>query len=483
MQDACSGTDVMAMLETKLSAADTFASDLWNQWEMGLDPSTFSTDLGHLRDFITLNSMAIMKAVQRWDNKQTENLQSKVADLLQSCVTRSIERLDALQSTVSATLRERETKAAALAIEVDPVTAAADDPPPPTVHILQALGAVREAWHGLHEELERCKYRCWLTGMSRPCGPDSQPEPESPTTAVWRRVAARHDEAFRGCRPPPDLPPTALMHLGHLVDHVTEALPAQAQAQPVLTYLLRVSGWSVEGRASVSESPYALVPWLCVTSPEGVGPLFVDLRFRDKFLALRQSPRLAQLLCSLPAAFVGRPEVMGKAVRWCGAILQESFRLLGMTVPPWRTPRHLLDFYARHVEADLDPALSELDAALRSLPNAPVAAAADAMASEVRGWATAATQTQTQSPLSPFLSAPTAAALLRHLEHTHATAGCELGICHCPDPQGALDFEKVMPHRPRSPSPSAPSQLSQLLQGTPRRTSPLQTLGRLMQQR
>eukprot|EP00667_Euglena_gracilis_P007979 EG_transcript_8076 len=337
--------------------------------------------------------------------------------------------------------------------------------------IAKAAGALKQELLGVAEELERSRHLQWLGHVAEALA-DRVPEPrESPTTAFWRSLVVREAKRSRsatGRGPTKPLPPAPqkLHHLGHLVDDVLLSFPDADLGLLVLLYVLAVTGWTVQLRTSLARSPLATSPWLLVTSPQKQH-FIVDLHFRDKFSVGKESPKLARMTRTIPAAFVGEPENLVRAVRWCSSVLEESFATLDLVLPPWRTATHLLETYTRYHPEDARPLQRRVH------------------------WALQCVQRATGAPAGPEGSARLlglAATLLERLQRT--AQGGETGFQYFLTPEaaetlisefhfdafetmdnqtGELLFEKVAPAPSTEDGESSgnsprPSYLSQLLE-------------------
>jgi len=68
----------------------------------------------------------------------------------------------------------------------------------------------------------------------------------------------------------------------------------------------------------------------------------VDPLFRAQFELGRATLQYETLLREVPAAFVGRPEMLAQLATLLCEQMQRSFRELGMSFPPWRHARAVL---------------------------------------------------------------------------------------------------------------------------------------------
>jgi hypothetical protein len=225
--------------------------------------------------------------------------------------------------------------------------------------------------------MEKSKYLEWLEGITDVVEESTASRRESATSAFWKALAARHDKVVfeeqqgrgqhvRHVKQRKDPMNQHLVHLGHLVDEVTSTFTCAKATQIALLYILNISTWHVQMCIPQSRSPFASSPFLLVTPPSKNVLYIVDLNFNEKFQAARQSRRLKGLLKSLPKAFVGTHSNLAKCLSWCSSIVQESFLMLGITIPPWRTGKHLQEIYTSYKIEVMESCLRQLDKALHT---------------------------------------------------------------------------------------------------------------------
>eukprot|EP00667_Euglena_gracilis_P002451 EG_transcript_2450 len=352
------------------------------------------------------------------------------------------------------------------------------------------------AW--LQEEVEKAKYVGWLEGIPDVVEEAVAPRRESSTTAFWRALALRQVKAERDlppfCRGLPQLIAKGqhwtpqLTLLGHLVDDVAASVPDVAAGSLALFYVLHRAGWAVRICTACNRSPMAASPFLQVVPPLGAAgrpPVFVvDLNFAEKFHTARQTKQLSGFIKRLPAAFVGTSDDLLRAVKWCSSTVQESFLLLGMAVPPWRTPQHLREFYTNHDHLDPELLYGRLQAALGEVGGRPLNGKAG-VAAKYRPAATALLRllqaavegiAAVAAAESDWEMVPTSAGVRALLHFLPASEVHEL-LAGLKDPRtppsrplphpgrispvGEADFEKSP--TPAADAPESPSNLSHLL--------------------